>query len=83
MFTYMYNTSYFNLEYIYNHLHPVMIYQWKLTKKLKKALQSSLRNTEIAYFSNQLELFKHDIGKTWKVLNGILGVGGNTCKKTP
>ena len=50
-------------------------------KKAKKALQSSLRNTEIAYFSKQLEVNKNDIGKTWKVINVILGLGKNKCKK--
>ena len=50
-------------------------------KKAKKALQSSLRNTEIAYFSKQLEVNKNDISKTWKVINVILGLGKNKCKK--
>ena len=50
-------------------------------KKAKKALQFSLRNTEIAYFSNQLEMNKNNIGKTWKVINVILGLGRNKCRK--
>ena len=50
-------------------------------KVAKKALQSSLRNTEIAYFSNRLGVNKNDIGKTWKVINVILGLGKSRCKK--
>ena len=50
-------------------------------KEVKKALQSSRRNTEIKYFSNQLEMNKKDIGKTWKVIIVILGLGRNKCRK--
>ena len=50
-------------------------------KVAKKALQSSLRNAEITYFSNQLEMNKKDIGKTWKVINVILGLGRNKYRK--
>ena len=49
-------------------------------KETQKALQSSLKNTEITYFSNQLESNKTDIGKTWKVINVILGLGRNKCR---
>ena len=35
-------------------------------KVAKKALQSSLRNAEITYFGNQLEMNKKDIGKNGK-----------------
>ena len=50
-------------------------------KVAKKALQSSLRNAKITYFSNQLEMSKKDIGKTWKVINVILGLGRNKYRK--
>ena len=50
-------------------------------KVAKKALQSLLRNTEITHFSNQLEINKTDIDKTWKVINVILGLGRNKCRK--
>ena len=50
-------------------------------KVAKKALQSSLRNAEITYLSNQLEMNKKDIGKTWKVINVILGLGRNKYRK--
>ena len=50
-------------------------------KEAKKALQSSLRNTEITYFSNQLEMNRTYIGKTWKVINVILGLGRNKSRK--
>ena len=50
-------------------------------KVAKKALQSSLRNAEITYFSNQLEMNKKDIDKTWKVINVTLGLGRNKYRK--
>ena len=39
-------------------------------KKTKKSLQSALRNSEITYFSNQLDIHINDMGKSWKVLLG-------------
>ena len=50
-------------------------------KVAKKALQSSLGNMEITYFSNQLEMNKKGIGKTWKVINVILGLCRNKYRK--
>ena len=33
-------------------------------KETKKKLQSALRNSEIAYFSNQLDIHRNDMGKS-------------------
>ena len=50
-------------------------------KEAKKILHSSLRNTCISEFGDQLEINKNDLFKTWKVLKHILGLDGNTVKK--
>ena len=50
-------------------------------KETKKSLQSALRNSEIAYFSNQLDIHINDTGKSWKVLRTILGKDQNKRKK--
>ena len=50
-------------------------------KETKKSLQSALRNSEIAYFSNQLDIHINDMGKSWKVLRTILGKDQNKRKK--
>ena len=50
-------------------------------KETKKTLQSALRNSEITYFSNQLDSHRNDIGKSWKVLRNILGKDHNKRKK--
>ena len=49
-------------------------------KKLKNILQSSLRNKEIQYYSNQLEINKHDSSKSWKILKNI--IGKDSCKSS-
>ena len=41
--------------------------------KLKNELTSSLKNKEILYYSNQLEIHKNDISKSWKILKQIIG----------
>ena len=41
-------------------------------KETKKSFQSALRNSEIAYFSNQLDIHINDMEKSWKVLRTIL-----------
>ena len=43
----------------------------------KNKLLSDLRNAEIEYFSNELELNKSDISKCWNVLKDIIG---RNCK---
>ena len=50
-------------------------------KETKKNLQSALRNSEITYFSNQLDIHRNDMGKSWKVLRNILGKDHNKRKK--
>ena len=52
-----------------------------IIRKLKKSLQSALRNSEITYFSNQLDIHINDMGKSWKVLRTILGKDQNKRKK--
>ena len=50
-------------------------------KEAKKLLHSTLRNSVIAYFGDQLEINKSDLTRTWKVLRVILGLGSNTSKQ--
>ena len=50
-------------------------------KETKKHLQSALRNSEITYFSNQLNIHRHDMGKSGEVLRNILGTDHNKRKK--
>ena len=40
-------------------------------KEAKKILHSTLRNSAIAYFGDQLEINKSDLTRTWKVLRVI------------
>ena len=37
-------------------------------KKNKNSLNSQLKNTEILYYSNELDINKHDASKSWKLL---------------
>ena len=47
-------------------------------KKNKNSLNSQLKNTEILYYSNELNIKKHDASKSWKLLKNIIGKqGGN------
>ena len=36
-------------------------------KKNKNSLNSQLKNTEILYYSNELDINKHDASKSWKI----------------
>ena len=40
--------------------------------KVKNLLKSSLRNAEILYYSNQFNLHKNDLAKSWKILKTII-----------
>ena len=40
----------------------------RLYKRKRNQLISELRNTEIIYYSNQLEIHKNDSKKSWKIL---------------
>ena len=42
-------------------------------KIIKNRLTSLLHNTEIQYYSNQLDIHRNDSAKTWKVLKNIIG----------
>ena len=50
-------------------------------KEAKKVIHSTLRNSVTSYFSDQLEINKNDISKTWKVLRFVLGLDSNTNKQ--
>ena len=50
-------------------------------KNIKRELHSSLRNSEISYYSNQLDLHRLDVGKRWKVLSEILSMNNPSSKK--
>ena len=50
-------------------------------KVTKKNLHSSLRNAEIQYYSEQLEINSSDIFKSWKVLKSILALNSSSEKK--
>ena len=49
-------------------------------KSYKNKLTSLLRNAELAYYSNKLEINKSDHSKSWKVIRDITGM--NTSKPT-
>ena len=51
------------------------------SKKKRNQLISDLRNSEIEYYSNQLELHKSDLSKCWKILRSIIGKGNNNSKR--
>ena len=50
-------------------------------KEAKKILHSTLRNSVISYFGDQLEINKGDLSKTWKVLRDILGLGNKATRE--
>ena len=50
-------------------------------KEAKKILHSTLRNSVISYFGDQLEINKGDLSKTWKVLRDILGLGNKATRQ--
>ena len=52
-------------------------------KKQKNEVLSLLKNTEIMYFSDQMEINKNDLNKTWKILRIILGKDRNPSAKNP
>ena len=51
------------------------------TINIKRELHSSPRNSEISYYSNQLDLHRLDVGKRWKVLREILSMNNPSSKK--
>ena len=52
----------------------------KSYRDTKRILHSSLRDAEIKYFGDQLELNSNDIFKTWKVLKTILELNTSSNK---
>ena len=50
-------------------------------KKLRTELTSSLRNSELKYFSDDLELNKSDLHKTWGTMKKLLAKMLTTRKK--
>ena len=49
-------------------------------KTLRNELTSALRNSELKHYSNELELNKSDLHKTWGVLRVIIGKDANNLK---
>ena len=52
-------------------------------KKRKNEVLSLLKNTEIMYFSDQMEIKKNDLNKTWKISRIYLGKDRNPSAKNP
>ena len=44
----------------------------------KNLLKSALRNAEIKYFSDQLDLHKDNLSNSWRVIKTIIGKNSNT-----
>ena len=53
----------------------------KTYKTYRNEIISELRNTEIRYYSNKLELHKNDLSKSWKILRLIIGKDANNSKR--
>ena len=53
----------------------------RLYKRKRNQLISELRNTEIIYYSNQLEIHKNDSKKSWKILKNIIGKDSLSSKR--
>ena len=49
----------------------------KTYKTSRNEIISELRNTEIKYYSNELELHKNDLSSPWKILRLIIGKDSN------
>ena len=49
-------------------------------KTLRNELTSALRNAEFKHYSDELELHKSDLHKTWGVLRAIIGKDANNLK---
>ena len=53
----------------------------RLYKRKRNKLISELRNTEIIYYSNQLEIHKNDSKKSWKIYKNIIGKDSLSSKR--
>ena len=50
-------------------------------KKFRNDLTSALRNAQFEHQSKELDLTKHDVSKTWRVLRQIIGITGPKVSK--
>ena len=55
-------------------LAPTDVHLRTTYKNMKNELTSVLRNAELKYFSDQLELNKSDLSKSWKIIKDISGL---------
>ena len=53
----------------------------KTYKTSRNEIISELRNTEIKYYSNELEFHKNDLSKSWKILRSIIGKDSNNSTR--
>ena len=53
----------------------------KTYKTCRNEIISELRNTEIKYYSNELELHKNDLSRSWKILRLIIGEDATILKE--
>ena len=51
-------------------------------KKLRNELTSLIRNSEINHYSDELELHKSDLHKTWGIMKTIIGKDSNNSKSS-
>ena len=51
--------------------------------KVKNLLKSSLRNADILYYSNQFNIHKNDLAKSWTLLKTIVGTNSKASINTP
>ena len=52
-----------------------------LYKRHRNLLTTFMRNMERLYHENQLELYKHDLRKSWKIMKEIIGKQSDYDKK--
>ena len=50
----------------------------KTYKDYRNRLTMIIRNTEINYYGNQLELNKDDMNKSWNIIRDIIGLNNNS-----
>ena len=60
---------------------PDIIELNRLYKRKRNQLISELRNTEIIYYINQLEIHKNDSKKSWKIFKNIIGKDSLSSKR--
>ena len=50
-------------------------------KQRRNSLISDLRNAEIKYYSNELDIHKNDVKQSWKILKTIIGKHTNNLER--